>query len=336
MTAIIVDVISIDYSVNYPFILLSANFVVPGNVPFMGGKSYYLGGGLLYLQNTEINIPFEEGPVSASIQFKLNPCTCSFSVQGWVKIARYWSIGPGSAPYMTPFSLVEPPWSSNPVKLDRATLQAKIDSAPAGRVGSRSRAPSVRNNPETQKALRTLFEFCGAGGFVDQMIGTAKHLRAMRVHQLATRRASGNVSALEFDPNILIAFAVNGLNGAYGIYFTSQSGDFGTFGSGAVDLGFIAELAGGLAGFCYWAEGGKTALDNFSGLNGFVTIKAGEVLSVGVTFYWPEDAPLHVSNNSPCGIGFNLGPGFGLPVNFFVGNSDTIDSLQAPPSLHGR
>jgi hypothetical protein len=345
MPTITVDVISVDYSVNYPFLSLAVNFAVPDNIPIIGGKSYYLGGGSIYLGNTQIGIPFEEGPLSASITFNLNASACSFSVQGWIKISPfwYWSIGPGSASYATPFSLAEPPWSSNPVKLDPAALQAQIDSAQAGQAGSRTGAPSLRNDPQTQQQIRSLFEFCGAGGFVDQMIATAQHLQVMRAKQLAAQRASGNIAAAEFDPNMLIAFAVNveggaglGLSAAYGIYFTSQSGDFGTFGSGAIDLGFIAELAGGLAGFVYWAQNGKSALDNFSGLNGFATIEAGDPVSCGVTFYWPEDAPLHLTDDSPCGIGFSLGAGLGLPVNFFVGNSDTIINVQAPPALHGR
>lgn len=339
MATVTVDGLSVEYRVAYPYVSLEVSFRVPDGIPLVGGKSYPLGRVTLTLAESSVKLPIDAGPLSGSIRFELNPSRCSFAIVGHVELGPWqWTIGPHFAAYMTPFRLAEPPWSVNPVILDRAAFQARINSAAVQDVGSRAGASQLQNDPATQQAIRSLFAFCGAGDFVDQMTATARHLgEVVRAKKLA--RAGETVAAADaFNPDMLVAFAVNfegalglGLTAAYGIYFTSVSHDFGTFGSIALDLGIIAEFAGGLAGFCYWAEAGNDAKGNFGGLNAFVAFEAGEGLSVGAALFWPEDKPLHVTDPSPCGIGFTLDPSVGLPVNFFVGNSDTF--LNAgPPS----
>jgi hypothetical protein len=338
MATISLDGLSVEYTVAYPYVSLDVSFRVPDGIPFVGGKSYSLGRVALTLVQTSVDLPIDAGPLSGSIRFNLDPSRCSFSIGGHVKLGPWrWNIGPGFAMYMTPFSLAEPSWSVNPVILDPAAFQARINSAPVGSVGSCAGAVQLQNDPATQQAIRSVFAFCGAGDFVDQMTATARHLgEGLRARQSA--RGSDTAAAADaYDPNMLVAFAVGleggaivGLSGAYGIYFTTVSGDFGSFGSFAIDAGIIGEFAGGVVGFVYWAEGGNDAKGNFGGLNGFVTLEAGEGLSVGLTVYWPEDKPLHVTDDSPCGMGFTLGPGVGLPVNFFVGNSDTFLTARSP------
>ncbi len=343
MVSIIVDVIQIDYTLNYPFISLDVKFVVPDQIPFYGGKSYYIGGGTLSLDSIQVDIPIDLGVVSGDLTFSLDPSRCTFSVGGYVKLAGIWTWQIGSdIPYMTPFHLTEPSWSSNPVKLDPGKFQAKIDAVPNDHTGLSAGARSLRNDAETQRQIRSLFEFCGAGAVLDQMIAAPNHLKAARIEQRDQFRDTKSGRPAEFDSNMLVAFGANlqggvlgGLTGAWGLYFTTKDGDWGTFGSVAIDVGLIVELSGGLAGFCYCAEDGKTAEENFSGFNAFAAIDGGEIVSVGVTLYWPEDNKANPVYPSPCGIGFALGLGMGFPLNFFIGNSYTILSAEPPPQMRG-
>lgn len=338
-TTITVDGLTVEYTASYPYVTLSVSFRVPDSVPFIGGKSYSLGRVSLALHQTEIELPIHEGPLSGNLVFTLNPAQCSFAIRGVVTLGPLrWVIGPTFAVYMTPFRLKEPSWSANPVILDPAIVQAKVNSATAANAGSRTGAPLLRNDAATQQELRSLFAFCGAGDFVDQMTATARHLgEVVRAKKLESKTGTAD-AADTFDPNMLVAFAINleagagfGLSGAYGVYFTTQDGDFGCFGSYSIDAGLIASLAAGLVGFCYWSEGGNDAKGNFGGLNLFATIEGGEGLTVGFTVYWPEDSPLHVTDWQPCGVGFSVGAGLGFPVNFFVGNSNTIINIKPPP-----
>ena len=114
MSNITISVISLDYTLDYPLVLFDVYFVVPDQIPFFGGHRYHLGKGALSLQQTSIDIPFSEGPVSADIRLTLEPQRSLFVVEGWVKLdfkidSWSWDIGPTFIPYGSSFSPSEPP-----------------------------------------------------------------------------------------------------------------------------------------------------------------------------------------------------------------------------------
>lgn len=335
-----IDPISIDFEVNYPNISFDIDFVVPNWVPNYSGTRYHIWSGSISYVNPEIQIPIEiDGfaGVSGTINIALDFSRSSISVSGSVNVFGFsTTLGPVLIPYAT--TIVFPPasWSGNTFTLDPATLQAKINAASGQNTGTSQGATGLRNDPDTQQQLRSLFEFFGAGNFIDEMINSMQSVGRPQKPRLVPTNTEAMLTE-NFDTDMLVAFAANmgggavaSLSGAYGIYFTTVSGDWGTFGSVSIGAGFIAELALNIVGFCYWAEGGKTAKENFNGLNFFAAIEAGDPVSVGLTFYWPEDSILHISDKSPCGIGFGLGGGIGLPLNVYVGNSDTILNAHAP------
>jgi hypothetical protein len=351
MPSVVVGVLEIDYSVAYPAVSFDLSIVVPDQVPVVGGKRYGLGGTSISLENPSVRIPISEGPLSGFIDFTLNTSRAEFSVGGEVDLdvtvySHSWPIGPKRVRYMNRLVLVEPPWSVNPIKIPGEALQAAVNSAPDNQIIPDSGASNLRNDSATQAMIRGLLTFAGAGHLVDNMIAAAQKIGAAIASQTVQRAAvgaaaggTGQTSAATSD--VLIAFgmgiaggAVVGASASRGVYFTS-GGDYGAYGSYSIDIGMIAELSAGNTLHVYWPDAGKSAKDNFNGCNVLVAVDVGiEVFSGGVAVYWPTNADsLTVTSNVPCGVGLNLGLGVGLPVNFYIGNSQTFLGIVPAPKL---
>ena len=352
MTLIRLDLVEIDYNVAYPEVDFSVAFIAPNNIPFIGGKRYDLGSTSLSLENTATAIPFSSGPLSVRITLTLDVNRCEVTVGGNADFdvlvhTYHWDIGPTSFEYLGPFILPEPPWSVNPVKVDPAALQAAINSAPDDRVKSGGGATSLRGDPATEAEVRCLLQFTGAGHFADQMIRSAQSIKETRlrvlgsgaVESVAAARALGGA-----DTEVIVGLAIGltggvvlGLGGAYGLYFTS-GGEIGTFGTFALDAGVMATLSLSASFLIYWPDEGLSAMDCFTGNNGFVAIDLDVGVSLGVSLSWPEDSMNTLESSVPCGIALSAGGGVGLPLNFYIGNSVTFLSAAPPPQLapHGH
>jgi hypothetical protein len=351
MSSVDLGLIKIDYSLNFPSISFDVLLVVPHKIPVEGGKKFHLGGGSISLEKPSLDLPFSEGPVSGDIRFTLDTSRCEFTVSGSVKLkiplvhTWRWHIGPESIRYMTPFALTEPPWSVNPEKLVLGDLQSAVSSAPDSNVKSDKGAGlHMRNDAVTQGLIRGFLTFAGAEGFIDQTIKSAQWIAEEHSAQMSKVVSGGSASGADHPGfgDVLIGLAVGatggvvlGASGAYGFYFTSE-GDYGFFGTVAVDFGILAELSAGLVTLFYWPDAGQTAKQNFSGWNGVVAIEGGEGVSLGLGIYWPEDAPMDSISGTPCGIGISISAGFGIPVNFYIGNSDTFLNVNPPRQIHIR
>ncbi|HET6893014.1 MAG TPA: hypothetical protein VFH31_18055 [Pyrinomonadaceae bacterium] len=348
MSSIDIGPITIESSVNFPNISFDVVFVVPDKIPFVGGKKYDLGGSSISLENPSVDLPFSEGPISGDIRFTLDTSHCEFTVAGSLQLkipevhTWSWHIGPESVRYMTPFSLTEPSWSVNPVKLDPGTLQSKVNSAPIK--SDLGAGQSLRNDTATQNLIRGFFMFAGAEGFVEQSIQSAQWIAGEHSAQITRAAAVGSGTGAAQQTKsvsgpVLIGFALGGTGGAifggagsFGLFFTSDA-DFGYFGTVALDFGLVAEISVGFTGLVYWPDAGKSAEQNFSGWNGFVAVDAGEGITGGLAIYWPEDAPMSVTSSTPCGVSVSVGPGAGFPVNFVIANSYTLEDVNPPPPV---
>lgn len=333
-------IVTISFELNYPNVEGEIDLVIPDHIPKYGGKTITLDQFSLTLQSPQITIPLNLEFFEGSVTIELDMTNCQVLISGGVEIHfghRWrWTVGPASISYMNPLSFTEPSWSQNPVTLDATTLQTAINSAPAQNTGTASGPPSVHNDEITQAALRGLLTFCGASNLIADMQAMAKTLNTNYAEALQDN--AGTPRAPEADTSgVVLGFgfsgtgaALGGPTGGGGIYFT-ESGDFGIYGTVGVDAGLILELSAGFTGFIYWPDGGQSAMDCFQGLNFFVGIDGGEEISASITVSWPENRILHTTATAPCGAAVSLGVGFGAPVNFFAGNSDTWGTLIPPP-----
>src|SRR5262249_8041482 len=257
MPSVVIGVLEIDYTVAYPAVSFDLSVVVPDNIPDVGGKKYGLGGTSISLEKRSIRFPISEGPLSGFIELALNPTRTEFTISGEVDLdikvySHSWQIGPEAIRYMTPLGLPEPDWSTDPIKIPLEALQAAVNNAPDDRKFSDSGATNLRNDSMTQGLIRGLLTFAGAPDLIHRMIISAKYLGAAFPAQTVQRAsvgmaAGGPAQTSAAVPDLLIALSLGwtvgvgvGVSASRGLYVTAD-GDFGSFGSGALDAGLIAE-----------------------------------------------------------------------------------------------
>lgn len=334
----------ISFDVNYPNITGEIDLEIPHKIPKIGGKTFKLDSFSLSLSNPQVTISIPIEFFKGSITVELDTTNCTVQVSGEVEIDVFhykdkWPVGPISIPYMIPLSLPEPSWSVNPTILNATTLQSSINSAPPSQTASAT-GPTLQNDDATKAELAAIFLFHGAETFIADLIAIAVKLVGNYSPALAAKAGKTREAALDASSSgVLIGFgfgATGGLMvggaGGTGLFFT-PSGDYGYYGSAALGSGVIGELSGGCVAFLYWGDAGKSALENFSGANFFLSLDAGEGLAGGGTLSWPMDeVGGKVIGNDPCAIGMTVGIGVGFPVNFFMGNSNTWAKLDPPKS----
>lgn len=327
----------VSFEVNYPTIDCEVDLEIPHHIPKVGGKKFKLDSFSLSVQNPSITIPVNLELFGGSITVGLNFSTCQVQVSGEVKldvIKKYhWKIGPANIPYMSPLTLAEPSWSVNPAILDPSNLQSLINNGKK----NQNPGPPVRNDDATKDELKALLLFSGAGSLLNDLVTAANDFNSNLQEDLKSRPGHPLAQSLKASSGgVVLAFGLSGTGGA-GIggtgacgIFATTGGDFGYYGSTALDLGFIIELSGGACGIVYWPDADQSALDCFKGNNAFVAIDGGELVCGSLTFSWPEDGKLTILSKAPCGVAVGLGFGVGLPVNFFYGNSHTWIDLDPP------
>lgn len=322
-----IGTVDLEFTVDFPNVNLDCWLTSDGSV--IPSARYHLGAVALSWDGVSLDIPTSLGlPVSGGIDFSIDRDRAEVVLSGRIAVPDYSYSVVAWFPYMNPFRLPSPDWTAT---LDPARFQAQINAIPADRYKADVGARSLDSSELTQDLMRGALTFAGAGGFLTQMNDAAQALKASFTRSALERGVStfpgGDiVLALVFGGT---AALMQGNSFAAGLFFET-SGIYGTFGTVATDMGLIASLSAGIGFMVYWPVkdlNGNTirALDCFSGYNIFeVGSVDAEILGLDVALYWPANAPWEPSSLHTCGFGVSVGPGIGLPFNYYTGNSNTV------------
>jgi hypothetical protein len=347
MPSLTLGIATVTFEDHYPTIDGEVAFTVPADVPDAGGKTYTLPAFSLSAQNPSTSIAVNVPQFGGSITVSLDIPHTSVAVQGSINMTTpnpaTWPVGPGSAPYFTP----PPPrrWTTEASipAITQTMLQDALNSSPAG---NRFQAPTfhVDTSKATKLALDALLVFYGmywlkklmkenldaCAASLTQSLRRAKPSGAAATAGPADSRAGGVVLAL--GPLDTVGVVVGGSAG-YGMLITTD-GDFGVYGTVAINSGELAAISTVLAFSVYWGIGGASGLQCFKGRNTVVCADVDVGASVGIAVAWPY--PANMQDQNPCGVTLSAGIGLGAPFDLFISNSDTWSTAQVPPPITGN